>query len=993
MKRKLLAILLVVSMLAALFVFPTPAAQAAETGRTFYIDNVNGNDSNSGLSEDQAFKTLGRITWWETGLQAGDTVRLKRGGYWHETLNLWTSGTADAPLTLDCYGDPNDPLPVINGWTKDTAAAAAIMITNQSHLRIYNLHLQCWNPEDPDDYKTGYYRRSGIEMRTYHQGAMEDIVVSGCEFSKITGMSCNTWGYEETLSPGTIANQDSNAAIQMNGWSWENPDNNPGYYKDITIESNYMHDLNVIGVCIGGTGRVKHQNLLVRNNVIYNNGADAIVIGQAINPIIEHNLSYYNGKFSPNADYGWIASMWVWACDGATTRYNEVGYTQYAGNPGQADSTAFDTDLWCTGDFYWMYNYSHDNAGGFLMTMRDAWYHKDFVGYNISENDNNNSNFNSQFALSDDPMIFFNNVFYYDLPASEGEFRVWGSANKTVKWVNNVFYMGEDSDVWMDSMHAYSNNAFVGIDAPEGAIASIVTDNGADLKFKGIGEDVADWTPGNGWSTSEKLWSFDVVLQNLTGYQLEDDSPLIAAGRYVPENLGEDLWGNPLYAATPDIGVFEVPGSTKGDLTPPARPTGLVAAGTTDTTITLAWNAKDVNGDPLDVELYDAVTGEMIAYIMGASTYQVTGLASGENYSYYIKARSAAGVLSEASDTLNTHTVLAVELNAPDATLVGEWSNASGNGSRADYKVSSDPAATATWNLDITQDGFYELYIWLPNGNMLSTNRAEYTVTFADGQTATYTVDQRNAGGNWMLLATHYFKAGQTGSVTVVNKGTGLLAVDSLRMLIVENADTAQVTGATLSLGSNILSAGQTTNVNVIGSTELGKTYNLAAEGATISYTVSNPDVIRIDENGLITALANGRATISASVVFNGSELTVAPVDISVSDGELVFGAVELVDANGNAVPSPIAATSVTAKINVANTGEKARQVTVIVAVYDNYGPKSQLSQTAIINPMSGGDFSVTVPATQIPNGTYVRVFVWDSMDGMHPLQDPITVQ
>ncbi len=72
----------------------------------YYIDPVNGDDSKSGLSSSQAWKTLSRVSSASFG--SGAQIKLKRGGVWREELKIPRDG-----LSFSAYA--TGPNPVIKG--------------------------------------------------------------------------------------------------------------------------------------------------------------------------------------------------------------------------------------------------------------------------------------------------------------------------------------------------------------------------------------------------------------------------------------------------------------------------------------------------------------------------------------------------------------------------------------------------------------------------------------------------------------------------------------------------------------------------------------------------------------------------------------------------------------------------------------------------------------------------------------------------------------
>ena len=78
---------------------------------TYYVDATNGDDSNDGLSEQTAWKTLARVA--AGTYRAGDVIALKRGEIWNESLALsGLEGTESAPVVITAYG--SGPRPVID---------------------------------------------------------------------------------------------------------------------------------------------------------------------------------------------------------------------------------------------------------------------------------------------------------------------------------------------------------------------------------------------------------------------------------------------------------------------------------------------------------------------------------------------------------------------------------------------------------------------------------------------------------------------------------------------------------------------------------------------------------------------------------------------------------------------------------------------------------------------------------------------------------------
>lgn len=71
------------------------------------------------------------------------------------------------------------------------------------------------------------------------------------------------------------------------------------------------------------------------------------------------------------------------------------------------------------------------------------------------------------------------------------------------------------------------------------------------------------------------------------------------------------------------------------------------------------------------------------------------------------------------------------------------------------------------WRASIPSAGNYAVYYWLPNGKSDRASNARFTV-WHDSQSTTYLVDQRQTGGSWKLLGTHFMTISSTGNGVVV---------------------------------------------------------------------------------------------------------------------------------------------------------------------------------------------------------------------------------
>ncbi len=169
-----------------------------------------------------------------------------------------------------------------------------------------------------------------------------------------------------------------------------------------------------------------------------------------------------------------------------------------------------------------------------------------------------------------------------------------------------------------------------------------------------------------------------------------------------------------------------------GDDEAPTAPSGLAASNITMTSVSLSWNAATDNVGVTGYQVYQ--NGSLLANTTGTS-YNVTGLNSGTNYSYYVIAEDAAGNESAQSNTVNITTLTDTE--APTTPTGLASSGIAQTSFTLSWNASTDNVAVTGYN--VYQDGTL----------LTNTSATSFSVTgLSPATTYAYYVTAEDAAGN-----------------------------------------------------------------------------------------------------------------------------------------------------------------------------------------------------------------------------------------------------
>jgi len=258
-------------------------------GDIFFVNSTNGNDSNDGRSEDQAWKTIEHImnAIRDGEVPDGSNILFKRGETFIDkyfAITLTGDKNKYNPVVIGAYGDNTKPKPVFSGaaylfWNKNLAEHIKIQDINISNQTVgtslsfarKNIKDVTISRVDIDNSKTnGIYLKSIdsyiIENCTITNSGLGGIVIFGNKENEVL----DNWI------------KITNGVIRNNIIKTTHPTNGDGITLHRSSANSYgISDINNIG-----------SNHLIENNTVSGCGENAFDITAGNNIIIKNNKSY-----------------------------------------------------------------------------------------------------------------------------------------------------------------------------------------------------------------------------------------------------------------------------------------------------------------------------------------------------------------------------------------------------------------------------------------------------------------------------------------------------------------------------------------------------------------------------------------------------------------------------------------------------------------------------------------------------------------------------
>lgn len=490
--KKLLSVLIAVVVLLTSF---SVVGFAANVGESYYIDAINGNDENTGLSEADAVKTisglkLGNIT-------AGTKFLFRNGGRYECTATLGNvSGTKDNPIVISSYGEGERAVLYTDAATEvltfidcsyvtvcdvditapngggiwintDTKPSVGITIDD-----VYFYDMPNGKVTSRDDFSAGAARARAAVMVKSLPGTsrypVNDLTITNCEVYDVAN-GFIIWGsWNEAETP----------------WCETEEEIDPVFNTGLLIKDCYLHEMDaeamVIGMCDGALVTDCRAINCCQGEGIDGNG----------------EILYFT------------AAMWFWGSVNSTIQYCEI-----AGQKNVGDGMAIDFDSY-THNCTYQYIYSHDNMRFMCNNPNYSGHHGNTVRYCLSVNDNGGRSTTAVGSSGEHEFNFYNNTII-----NSAEFHFKNMYNSYI--ANNVFVMTDGSTIAYDldnilRGNVLENNCYYNVMSPLidfnslNTIPGFAGDNTSDVK----------------------------------SYELSKDSPLVGGGVAIEDGLTKDFFGN-----------------------------------------------------------------------------------------------------------------------------------------------------------------------------------------------------------------------------------------------------------------------------------------------------------------------------------------------------------------------------------------------------------------------------------------------------------------
>ena len=467
-------------------------AFAEEDKNYYYIDSIDGDDANSGLTEAEAVRSIAGLK--DLYIGPGTHFLFRKGGEYECAVTLSSNGTKENPIVISSYGEGEKPLLYTNEKTD------VFRLFDCSYLTLSDLHIKAPNG-------------GGIWIDTYNQTSV-GITIDNIYFEDMQNYKVHS---RDDFSNGAAG---ARAAVMVKGL----PAKSRYAVNDLTITNCEVYNC-ANGFMIWGSWNdeqlpwceneedidpIYNTGLLIKGCYFHEMDAEAVVVGICDGALVTHcraiNCCQGEGLDENGEIEYFTAAMWFWGSENSTIQYCEI-----AGQKNYGDGMAVDFDSH-TNNCTYQYIYSHDNIRFMCNCPNYSGHHGNTVRYCLSVNDNVGRSTTAVNPVGEHNFSFYNNTI-----VNCGEFQFKNLYNAYI--ANNIIVPVDGAtfayDVDKSRNNVFENNCYYNVMNP-------LVDLGAMNVNPGFA--------GTDYSDPES-------------FRLSADSPLIGAGVTIP-GTDVDFYGN-----------------------------------------------------------------------------------------------------------------------------------------------------------------------------------------------------------------------------------------------------------------------------------------------------------------------------------------------------------------------------------------------------------------------------------------------------------------
>ncbi len=336
--------------------------------RTIYIDATNGKDSNSGVSERKAIKSLGQLA--KMGIKSGDKIMLKGGSTYPGTVelvklsNIMIGSYGDSKAVIDCKGYPSG----VTIKNSSNIVVSDVKITGdggpKNQSRMYR------SSDAGVNYRAGIYLTAEdyvMENFTIYNVDIRDVYFYNIDDEDIPHdeRPCRRWGIKHS----------DNFSWGIKGKAEK------GTMKNIMIDDCHIKAVSRNAVLFNGSGKggAPFVDLTIQDCSIIKVGGPGIQFAGLKNGVITRTRTYNTGCCDDPRMWGRGSGSWLVRSDNVLYEHNMFERAE-----GIGDCCGMHIDIG-NKNVVTQYCFSKDNAGGFIEILGQN--HNCSYRYNISLND------------------------------------------------------------------------------------------------------------------------------------------------------------------------------------------------------------------------------------------------------------------------------------------------------------------------------------------------------------------------------------------------------------------------------------------------------------------------------------------------------------------------------------------------------------------------------------------------------------------------------